>query len=99
LVCSSVALTIIYRYTPLQELPFLVGVVASALVGAVVASRRPRNPIGWFFLLSASSFAIGEAMVQYAAYGLVIVPGSLPLAHAMAWPYTGRTTCGCPSDS
>jgi hypothetical protein len=70
----------------LQELIFLVGVVASALVGAVVASRRPCNPIGWFFVLSASSFAITDATLRYAVYGLVIAPGSLPLAHAMAWP-------------
>jgi len=80
-----VAFGFIYRDAP-QELTFLVGVVACALVGAVVASRRPRNPIGWFFVLSASSFAIRDATLQYAVYGLIIVPGSLPLAHAMAWP-------------
>src|SRR5215210_4822794 len=85
LVCCTVAFGFIYRDAP-QELTFLVGVVACALVGAVVASRRPRNPIGWFFVLSASSFAIRDATLQYAVYGLIIVPGSLPLAHAMAWP-------------
>ena len=86
LVCCIAAFTIIYRETHLQEPPFLVGVVVSALVGAVVASRRPRNPIGWFFVLSASSFAIAEATLRYAIYGLIIAPGSLPLAHAIAWP-------------
>ena len=86
LVCCIAAFTIIYREAHLQELPFLVGVVVSALVGAVVASRRPRNPIGWFFVLSASSFAIAEATLRYAIYGLIIAPGSLPLAHAIAWP-------------
>ena len=85
LVCCVVAFAFIYR-TNLQELVFLVGVVASALVGAVVASRHPRNPIGWFFVLSASSFAITDATLRYAVYGLVIAPGSLPLAHAMGWP-------------
>jgi hypothetical protein len=85
LVCCEVAFAILYREA-LLELPFLVGVVANALVGAVVASRRPRNPIGWFFILSAASIAIATAMLRYAIYGLVIAPGSLPLAHAMAWP-------------
>jgi hypothetical protein len=85
LVCCVVVFALLYR-KGLQELIFLVGVVASALVGAVVASRRPRNPIGWFFVFSSSSFAIAEAALRYAAYGLVIAPSSLPLAHAMAWP-------------
>ncbi len=85
LVCCSVAFDFTYRDAP-QELPFLVGVVASAFVGAVVASRRPANPVGWFFVLSSSSFAISNATLQYAVYGLVIAPGSLPLAHALAWP-------------
>jgi hypothetical protein len=85
LVCCVVVFALLYR-KGLQELIFLVGVVASALVGAVVASRRPRNPIGWFFVLSSSSFAIADATLRYAAYGLVIAPSSLPLAHAMAWP-------------
>src|SRR5215204_3953124 len=85
-VCGFAAFTIIYRDTRLTELPFVLGVFASALVGRVVASRRPRNPIGWFLVLSASSFAITDATLRYAVYGLVINPGSLPLARAMVWP-------------
>jgi hypothetical protein len=80
-----VAFGFIYRDAP-QELTFFVSVGTYALVGAIVASRRPRNPIGWFFVLSASSFAIRDATLRYAVYGLKIAPGSLPLAHAMAWP-------------
>jgi hypothetical protein len=78
LVCCAVAFGVIYRDAP-QELPFLVGVVACAFVGAVVASRRPRNPISWFFVLSVSSFAIRDATFRYAVYGIIIAPGSLPL--------------------
>jgi hypothetical protein len=63
-------------------------VVPSALVGAVVASRQPRNPVGWFFVVSATCWAVNEATGRYAVYGLVIEPGSLPLAHLMAWPST-----------
>ena len=86
MVCWELAFFILYRES-LDELPFLVGVVVSALVGAVVASRHPRNPIGWFFVLRSVSFAIATAMLRYAIYGLVIAPDSLPLAHAMAWPH------------
>src|SRR5918994_3799367 len=63
-------------------------VVPSALVGAVVASRQPRNPVGWFFVVSATCWAVNEATGRYAVYGLLIEPGSLPLAHLMAWPST-----------
>jgi hypothetical protein len=66
----------------------LVFMVPSALVGALVASRRPRNPVGWFFVVSATCWAVNEATGRYAVYGLVIDPGSLPLAHLMAWPST-----------
>jgi hypothetical protein len=71
-----------------QGLTFLIGVVSCALVGGVVASRRPHNPVGWFFAVSAACFAVGEATFRYAVYGILIDPGSLPAARAMAWPQT-----------
>jgi hypothetical protein len=50
-----------------------------ATVGAVIASRRPRNPVGWLLLfafgvLGQASFAL----VGYADYGLLARPGALP---------------------
>jgi hypothetical protein len=48
----------------------------------------PHNPVGWFFVISAACFAVGEATFRYAVYGIVIDPGSLPAARAMAWPQT-----------
>jgi hypothetical protein len=50
----------------------------SAVVGALVASRRPENPVGWFFLGSAVCFAITGVATEYATYGLAG-------AQAMAW--------------
>jgi hypothetical protein len=64
------------------------GAVTSAVVGAVVASRRPTNPVGWFFLGSSMSLTLAEFTSEYALYGLRTEPGSLPLAGAMAWPQT-----------
>ena len=78
LVCYVLTFAVYYRRAfPLQDqgLLFLIGVVASAFVGALVASRLLRNPVGWFFLVSAACFAIGEAANRYAVYGLVVVVG------------------------
>ena len=78
LVCCVLTVAVYYRraYPPQdQGLLFLLGVVASAFVGALVASRLPRNPVGWFFLVSAICFAMGDAATHYAVYGLVVVVG------------------------
>ena len=88
LVACVVAFEALYRVSLAGLFFLLVFVVPSALVGAVVASRQPRNPIGWFFVVSATCWAVNEATGRYAIYGLVIEPGSLPLAHLMAWPST-----------
>lgn len=55
------------------------------LVGALVAARQPRNPIGW--LLSAVGLVLGVSNLagSYALRGLVVAPGSLPGALGMAW--------------
>ena len=87
LVTFVVVFAFFYR-DDLRGLAILLAVVSNALVGAVLASHRPRNPVGWFFVFSAASFALSEATFRYAVYGLVIDPGSLPLARAMAWPAT-----------
>lgn len=59
--------------------------VASAVVGGLVASRRPGNPVGWLFLGSAAAGSIREAAGVYAVYGIAVEPGTLPLAWTMAW--------------
>jgi hypothetical protein len=87
LIACVVAFEALYRVS-LWSSTLLVLVVSSALVGAVVASRQPRNPVGWFFVVSATCWAVNEATGRYALYGLLIEPGSLPLARLMAWPST-----------
>ena len=42
--------------------------LAFAVVGTVVASHRPRNPIGWLFLAEGLGFALGVATDTYATY-------------------------------
>jgi hypothetical protein len=87
LIACVVAFEALYRVS-LWSSTLLVLVVSSALVGTVVASRQPRNPVGWFFVVSATCWAVNEATGRYALYGLLIEPGSLPLARLMAWPST-----------
>jgi hypothetical protein len=65
---------------------FPLAMTASAVVGGLVASRRPGNPVGWFFLGGAFSLASGDVASGYAAYGLTTAPGALPGARVMAWP-------------
>jgi hypothetical protein len=70
--------------------PIAVLAAANAVVGALIAARRPEHPIGW--LLLASGLLIGTAQFagQYAYYALVTRPGSLPFGQAMlrlaGWP-------------
>jgi signal transduction histidine kinase len=52
--------------------------LAFATVGSLIASRRPENPIGWIFCISALLWALGDLLLQYTTYALITVPGSLP---------------------
>jgi signal transduction histidine kinase len=49
-----------FAFTPL--------LLAFAVVGAIVASHRPANPIGWLFLAEGLGFALGVATDTYATY-------------------------------
>ncbi len=57
--------------------------LAFATVGALIASRRPQNPIGWIFCISTLLWALGVLMLEYAVYALISVPGSLPAGALM----------------
>jgi hypothetical protein len=69
----------------------LVAVLSAATVGAVVASRRPRHPVGWLLLGFALSLTASGVISSYVNYGLVARPGALPAAHVVAryYPATG----------
>jgi hypothetical protein len=62
----------------------ILAAVSAVTVGAVLASRRPRHPVGWLLLglgLSANASGVASA---YASYGLLARPGSLPAARSVA---------------
>ena len=59
--------------------------VSFATVGALVASRWPRNAIGWIFCWLGLSFSLGSASEEYALYALVTEAGSLPGGEGVLW--------------
>lgn len=68
------------------DLSFLVSTASAALVGCLIVTRQPANPVGWFISGHALCFTLGEFSRQYAIYGLLTAPGALPFARAMASP-------------
>ena len=60
-------------------------VAVDATVGAVVASRRPENPVGWLLCLSGVAVGTSSFASQYAIYALLVQPNSLPAGEAVAW--------------
>ncbi len=60
-------------------------IIAFSVIGALIVSRRPDNPIGWILCAVGLSFALGSLSGDYATYALVTKPGSLPAGAGMAW--------------
>jgi hypothetical protein len=54
--------------------------VSAATVGAVLASRRPRHPVGWLLLASALCLNASGVAWAYADYGLLARPGAVSAA-------------------
>jgi signal transduction histidine kinase len=77
--------------TPVAQRPDPVLDVASAMltlacstVGALVASRLPRNLIGWIFCGMGLLYGLRRFVMAYANYALLVVP-SLPGGEYAAW--------------
>ena len=64
--------------------PFVLAIVSAVTVGAVLASRRPRNPVGWLLVTLGLSLSATALAAGYAAYGLLARPGALPAARYAA---------------
>jgi hypothetical protein len=60
----------------------VLGLVSAVTVGAVVASRRPRNPVGWLLLAFGLLVVVSLVAVGYVGYALVARPGALPATGA-----------------
>ncbi len=69
----------------LISVPFL----AFPIVGALIVSRRPRNPIGWICLVAGLLWMLIILSEHYSAYGLAR-PGSVPFPvtiHALLYAW------------
>ncbi len=62
--------------------------VGFSTVGAVIVPRMPpENPIGWLFCAVGFLWAVLHLLGEYAIYGLLAAPGSLPAGEAASWLY------------
>jgi len=70
---------------PVLDVLFLLLFMSFATVGALVASRRPGNTVGWIFCALGLFGSLAAASEGYAVYALATRPGSLPGGEAMVW--------------
>jgi branched-subunit amino acid transport protein len=69
----------------------VVGVLSNVpvpIIGVLIATRQPYNPYGWLWLASGVALSFTQLVAAYAFHGLLIAPGTLPLAE-LAWWLTG----------
>jgi len=59
--------------------------VSFSVVGALIASHRPENLIGWIFLAVGFFYGLLTAGELYAIYALLTNPGSLPFGAELSW--------------
>ena len=61
--------------------------VGASIVGAIIASRRTHNPIGWLLCASGLVFGVALFAAEYAIYALLVASGTLPAGEALASVY------------
>ncbi len=64
-----------------SDLPaYVLATLSATTVGALLAGRRPRHPVGWLLLGLGLPVALSGVATGYANYGLMARPGALPAA-------------------
>jgi hypothetical protein len=72
--------------TPLAEdLLFVIEVLAFTTAGALVAARRPANPIGWLLLAEGLVWELVASLDAYARDAVIARSGALPGGTVAAW--------------
>jgi hypothetical protein len=59
--------------------------ITFSIIGAIIASRLPANPLGWLFCAAACVAAVAHFSGEYAIYALLVQPDALPAGNALAW--------------
>jgi len=62
----------------LRSAPLVTAPLAFSVVGALVAARQQRNPVGWQLLAVGVFMTATLVSESYARYALITAPGSLP---------------------
>src|SRR5215207_7977660 len=73
------------HYGPVDAVFYLATVVTFSVVGAIIASRQPRNAIGWIFCAIGLVMGLNSLAGGYAEYRLSGGYGSWSLAETAAW--------------
>jgi signal transduction histidine kinase len=55
------------------------------ILGIVIVNKRPRNTIGWIFIVAGAALALAGFGQAYALHVLVAEPATLPAGRALAW--------------
>jgi signal transduction histidine kinase len=74
----AAAILILLERTGTKELLFMATVFSFVMVGGLVASRRPRNTIGWILLAIGFAWGLGEFLDGYDTWSGPAHPGMLP---------------------
>jgi hypothetical protein len=89
---TLVALTLVYGAwthsllaTLALEAPNTIWAVSFPVVGALIATHRPRNPIGWLFCAVGVFQGLLIAAEAYSDYALRIAPGTVPGGPLANW--------------
>jgi hypothetical protein len=67
------------------SITFATWTVSFSVVGALIASHRPENLIGWIFLAVGFFYGLLFAGDEYAIYALLTNPGALPFGAEASW--------------
>ena len=71
--------------------PLVAAALTAATVGAVLASRRPRHPVGWLLLAIGLSQQFSNLATDYVHYGVMVRPDGLPAATYLTGFYNSGT--------
>jgi hypothetical protein len=67
-----------------EELPYPAAALIAATMGGLLVTRRPRHPVGWLLTVLGLLIVVLGVADDYARYGLVVRPGSLPAVGLVA---------------
>jgi hypothetical protein len=69
----------------LGSVSFALMMLALAATGALLASRRPRNPIGWILCVSPLFLGVTAVARDWYVHQFYAAPGSSPVPEALVW--------------